>query len=58
MKLTDVEKSVLRQLHLQGFVNWGSMLKSKRVPMLKDLQKRGYLDDNLNLTAKAISETV
>ena len=56
MKLTDVEISVLRQLHLQGFVKWGSMLKSKRVPLLKSLEQRGYLN-GINLTEKAILET-
>lgn len=54
--LTSVEKSVLRQLHLQGFVKWGSMQKKKRVPLLKSLEQRGYLN-GINLTEKAILET-
>ena len=54
--LTEVEKSILKQLHLQGFVRWGSMKKSKRVPLLKSLEQRGYLN-GINLTEKAIIET-
>lgn len=52
-KLTKTEISILRQLHLQGFVNWGSMPKKKRVPLLKSLEERGFID-GINLTEKGI----
>lgn len=51
--LTKAEKSILRQLHLQGFIHWGSMPKSKRVPFLKSLEKKGFLK-GLELTNKGI----
>lgn len=52
-ELTKTEISVLRQLHLKGFVQWGSMPKKKRVPLLKSLEERGYLE-GINLTQKGI----
>ena len=53
MELTKTEISVLRQLHLQGFVKWGAMPKNKRVPLLKSLEERGLIE-GLNLTEKGI----
>ena len=52
-ELTKTEISVLRQLHLKGFVQWGSMPKKKRVPLLKSLAERGYIK-GVELTSKGI----
>lgn len=52
-ELTKTEISVLRQLHLKGFVLQGSMPKNKRVPLLKSLEERGYIKD-IELTSKGI----
>ena len=56
IELTKQEEKILLQLHLQGFVKWGSMKKNKRINILKDLTKKGYLDDNCKPTQKAIDE--
>ncbi|MDA3780324.1 MAG: hypothetical protein PF487_08945 [Bacteroidales bacterium] len=52
-ELTKIEISVLRQLHLKGFVQWGSMAKNKRVSLLKSLEKNGYIK-GIELTEKGI----
>lgn len=52
-ELTKTEISVLRQLHLQGFVKWGAMPKKKRVPFLKSLEERGFIN-GIELTQKGI----
>ena len=53
MTITTTEKSVLRQLHFNGFINWGSMSKSKRVPFLESLIDKGLLyKSTLKLTKK------
>lgn len=56
-ELTKTEISVLRQLHLKGFVQWGAMPKNKRVPLLKSLEERRYIK-GINLTLKGIEASV
>ena len=54
-KVSKLEKSILTQLHLQGY--WGksgNLTKKQRLDRLKDLTKRGYLDSTYNPTSKAI----
>lgn len=52
--LTNQERRVLLQIHLQGWINWGPMKKPKRLEMLNNLIERGYLKEkSIELTNKA-----
>lgn len=55
--LTKTEISVLRQLHLKGYINWGAMSKKNRVPLLKSLEIKGFIK-GIQLTEKGIQQSI